>query len=413
MHIRLLLITLLASLAFSRADSSSIEPAAYEVSDFLKLNATQKAALTQSHGKAVLRGILTAVGMTYCTIQDPHSFQIMTCAYDARYRGEFYSQRPGTVITLVGTPISGSNGSLALTDSRVYDANTILSEPTPTLQSISLESPAAPSAPSLPPPAPALKTATAPSAPTQTDSKEVVSSGETAGTSDESNPQFIRRAQPRRQAIGQSVSVYLGGTPLQNGDGTAEINASTATGFSGSNAADTHSNLGITIGAKYAYGWGLKNNEGEALPFIPSAEGEFLYTGTSLRSNVSGTGVSGTVRADLDVIAILGNGTLKFQAPPFYPYIGLGGGFAYIGAENARLAATSITSPTDLGDDGDVVLALQGLLGVEYVLSKQWSLFAEYKYLHLHNPSFHLNGAQVNMDYLAFHLFTLGVRTYF
>lgn len=394
---------------FSEMPGEMPMPQNFEVSEFLKINSAQRSEIAITGGKAVVHGILTSVGMSYCTVQDPHSFQSITCGFDSAIRAEYYSQRPGNSIALVGIPVVGSNGQLTLSESRIYDANHPLLTQQPSFQNVAMETT------NIPVTAGAREGTFTPSSESSTGGKsDAAISGKNGVGVTEGAPQFIRRAVPRREGIGRSASLYLGGTFAQSGSGSATIPATTATGFSGSNSLESRSQGGMMIGAKYSYSMALKNNDGDPQPVLPGYEGELLYSNFNFRGNISNkAGASAEYRSDYDIFALLGNGTLKFNLAPFYPYLGIGGGFAYVSAQNPQLSANTSTSSVSLRDTDHVSFAGQGFIGLEYILSKEWALFGEYKYLHLQGLNFNHDSTKLNFDYLGLHSLNIGVRNYF
>jgi opacity protein-like surface antigen len=385
----------------------------FEVSEFTKLNTAQRSEIAITGGRAIVHGILTSVGMSYCTIQDPHSFQSITCGFDPSFRAEYYSQRPGTSISLVGVPVVGTAGQLTLSEARVYDANHPLVVPQPSVQNAVMETTNIPVNPgareaSFTPASTEQPQATAPRTNEPTGQKAITE------VTEGGDPQFIRRAVPRKEGVGRSASLYVGGTFAQSGDGSASIPTTTAPGFAGSNSLNTRSQGGMTIGAKYSYTMALKNNEGNPQPVMPGFEGELLYSNFNYRGNISNSAAtSGEYRSDFDVFALLGNGTIKFNLTPFFPYLGAGAGFAYVSAQNSQLSTNTTGTSQSLRDTDDVTLAGQAFMGVEYILSKDWALFGEYKYLHLQDLNFDHNKTQVDYDFLGLHYLNIGVRNYF
>lgn len=406
-----LLHAFLLSALHSENIANVASPTMLSVNDFLKLNPSQRAEVASQGGRAVVQGVLTSVGMSYCTIQDPNSFQSITCGFDPVHRAEYYSQRPGSRVQIIGIPIVGSNGLLTLSDSRIYDPNRPAA-PQPQFQNAVFETTSIPSSsapvqtvPSVSPPLTSNSTSEEPT------SSETESASATNAT--DGNPQFIRRAVPRREGIGRSVSLYLGGSFAQSGDGSATVSPTLGAGFTGANSFDTRSQTGMTIGAKYAYSMSIKNNEGDIQPFIPGVEGELLYANFNHRGNLSGSGASGQYRTDLDILALMGSGTMKFNLTPFFPYLGLGAGFAYINGQNAQLRSSVTGVNSSLEDADDVALCGQAFVGLEYLLSKEWSLFGEYKYLHLQDLNLQHTNSTIDYDFLGLHFFNVGVRRYF
>ncbi len=390
---------------FSQGTGEMPPPQSFDVSEFLKINTAQRSEIELMGGRVIVHGVLTSVGMSYCTIQDPHSFQSITCGFDSSIRAEYYSQRPGNSIALIGIPVVGSTG-LTLSDTRVYDANNPILAQQPKLINASMETT------NIPVSAGVRESGFSNSNPV---ASAEPSTQPTAGvTQTEAAPQFIRRAVPRREGVGRSASLYVGGNFAQNGDGSASFPLSTGVGFSGANSLDTKAQGGMMIGAKYSYTMALKNNEGDPQSILPGFEGELLYSNFNYRGNISNSlGTSAEYRSDFDVFALLGNGTLKFNLTPFYPYIGIGAGFAYVSSQNAQLSTSVITGTQRLRDTDDVALAGQAFMGLEYILSKEWALFGEYKYLHLQDLNFDHQSTLIDFDFLGLHTFNIGVRNYF
>lgn len=390
---------------FSQATGEAPAPQNFDVSEFIKINTNQRSEIGLTGGRVIVHGILTSVGMSYCTIQDPHSFQSITCGFDSSIRAEYYSQRPGNSIALIGIPVVGSTG-LTLSDARVYDPNRPTLTQQPKLINAVMEST------NIPVSAGARESGAPSSNPGA--SADPSAKASVGVTPLEAAPQFIRRAVPRREGVGRSASLYVGGNFAQNGDGSASFPISTGVGFSGANSLDTKAQGGMMIGAKYSYTMALKNNDGDTQSILPGFEGELLYSNFNYRGNISNTsGTSAEYRSDFDVFALLGNGTLKFNLAPFYPYIGIGAGFAYISAQNAQLSTNVVTGSQRLRDTDDVALAGQGFMGLEYILSKEWALFGEYKYLHLQDLNFDHSSTLIDFDFLGLHTFNIGVRNYF
>ncbi len=406
---------------FAQMPGEMLKPQGFEVSEFVKINSAQRSEIAITGGRAVVHGILTSVGMSYCTIQDPHSFQSITCGFDSAIRAEYYSQRPGNSISLIGTPLVGSNGQLTLADARIYDANRPILTQQPVLQNAVMETTNIPANPGIresgfPNSAPLSSSSTT----TESSSINPVTPHESSpktmagGESAEGNPQFIRRAVPRREGVGRSASLYVGGSFAQSGDGSVSFPMGTGAGFTGANNLDTRSQGGMMIGAKYSYTMALKNNEGDPQSILPGIEGELLYSNFNYRGNISNlSGTSAEYRSDFDIFALLGNGTLKFNLTPFYPYIGIGAGFAYVSAQNAQLSTNLVTGAQRLRDTDDVTLAGQAFMGLEYILSKEWAIFGEYKYLHLQDLNFDHNATKIDYDFLGLHSLNIGVRNYF
>jgi opacity protein-like surface antigen len=74
---------------------------------------------------------------------------------------------------------------------------------------------------------------------------------------------------------------------------------------------------------------------------------------------------------------------------PIRPYIGGGAGIAIVDWETTRgvnLASPIALSDNSNSDDTDLVTAAQAFAGIDFFVSENWTLFAEYKFLYLDTP---------------------------
>jgi OmpA-OmpF porin, OOP family len=92
----------------------------------------------------------------------------------------------------------------------------------------------------------------------------------------------------------------------------------------------------------------------------------FLNSGTTINTTGSQSNLAGMVNGYYDIAT----GT------PFVPYVGLGVGIADLsmnGVNNAASGHTILNTST-------VTFALQGMVGVQYLINEKWSAGAEFRY---------------------------------
>jgi opacity protein-like surface antigen len=242
-------------------------------------------------------------------------------------------------------------------------------------------------------------------------------------------PTYRTDVSPRTEyATGGTVAVFGGANLLQSGD----LNVSTPLLPGASATLKTKNRLGGVAGIKAGYTWpgwgegpGFDNAFGKSsstpldghFKVLPAFEYEFFRTGFNYKAgeNFSGTDVRFT--ADLTAYVLSVNPMVKFQMGFFRPYIGLGIGGAYLTASNAKASASGIGSTNLVGSDDDIVLALQGIVGTEIFVAKNWALSLEYKNLNLINPSSTKDNGTIPIHYkidnLNQQILTGGLRVYF
>ncbi|MDR1305077.1 MAG: outer membrane beta-barrel protein [Verrucomicrobiales bacterium] len=154
-------------------------------------------------------------------------------------------------------------------------------------------------------------------------------------------------------------------------------------------------------GLKAGHTWQLADDGQRGLLAL-SLEGEFIYSGvhdTKLGARVSNYGFAGTTvsgeiyqQFNVDILALTVNPVLRLQLGRFSPYVGVGVGGAYVEAQHKGIYATGEIGgikgtygfdPTVGGSTDTVVFCFQVMAGADFYLSKEVSLFLEYKYLGL------------------------------
>lgn len=229
----------------------------------------------------------------------------------------------------------------------------------------------------------------------------------------------VEDLEPRKSPSGLNVAIFGGASIAQEED------ASIGSGPVANQTYHPKDVIGGVGGIKIGYTWdpALNSNyvdEG-GVKLMPAIEAEAFYLGWDTDGSVNaapggfpaGTRASTTI--DAAVFSI--NGLMKFEIfERFRPYIGMGIGFAYLNSSNGSLTAP----PAGLSnaDDTDVVLAAQGIAGLEVCLTENWALFGEYKFLYLNDASFSYSttpagGYNEDYNYIGHNIVSAGVRYYF
>lgn len=127
--------------------------------------------------------------------------------------------------------------------------------------------------------------------------------------------------------------------------------------------------------------------------FRAEAEGDWFYGGAGTHGD-SQTG------------ALMVNGYYDFDTGgPFVPYVGGGGGLAYV-------TFNGVSAPP-LGriDDTDVELAWQVLAGIGYRMNKDLTLYGGYRWFDVNNVTMHNQaGVRVKLDGFGSHNLEIGFR---
>lgn len=116
--------------------------------------------------------------------------------------------------------------------------------------------------------------------------------------------------------------------------------------------------------ADYDAGAGIGAAIGYQIDDSLRVEGELAYRHTEVDTiNIGGTVVDGN-DLNLDVIAAMANLYYSYPMGQFSPYVGAGLGVAY----------------NDESDEADTAFAYQGMVGVEYKLTQNGTVFGGYRY---------------------------------
>lgn len=124
-----------------------------------------------------------------------------------------------------------------------------------------------------------------------------------------------------------------------------------------------------------------------------------ILDGSELDANTAG---------HITSIHVMGNLILRAQMGRFRPYVGLGGGVAKVEQHGLWMKLDRGRKTIVLPKEGELVPAVQGIAGVEYLLGEKqnWGIFAEYK------PLAHINQQNFANLYIQ-HLIVMGLKYYF
>lgn len=128
---------------------------------------------------------------------------------------------------------------------------------------------------------------------------------------------------------------------------------------------------------------------------------EFAYR----RAGIDKVGASASGVGDIGAYSAIGNVIFDFtNASPVTPYAGLGLGAARIDYDNVSPVGGSRVN------DGDTVLALQGIAGLSLALSPSIAMFTDYRYMAAGNPQLTTDAGAKTEGAFAEHRITLGLR---
>ncbi len=228
---------------------------------------------------------------------------------------------------------------------------------------------------------------------------------------------------------GYYVGVYGGANFAQNYNTHTSIDP-TATSFPSTGVfkqgGSTSGDVGGVGGIKAGYNFESYTIDGE-FKLQPAVEAEALYLGAKAKTTFSYLGSPGstiTESSTQDSGAFMVNGIIRLKTGTILtPYLGSGIGLEYTKLSRATL--TSATGNTNSGNNhvnaDNLSPAVQGLIGCDVEVFRNWDVFTEYKYLVAIDPQFSSvnfsnlaagspNSYTFKSDYLGQHLITAGVK---
>ncbi|GEM_PF-557478 len=158
---------------------------------------------------------------------------------------------------------------------------------------------------------------------------------------------------------------------------------------------------GVTTSVDAKLGYGALAAFGIDFGDNVRTELEFAYRRTGI--DKVGTGSNGT--GDIGAYSAIGNVVFDFtNSSAFTPYAGLGLGAARVTYDDVSPVGGSRI------DDGDMVLAMQGIAGLSLALSPSIAMFTDYRYMAAGNPKLMTDAGAKTEGAFSEHRFTLGLR---
>lgn len=221
------------------------------------------------------------------------------------------------------------------------------------------------------------------------------------------NPPFVMTAPSVREKNqvaetkdGYSFGIWGGANAIQHGEW-----------YVNGNEIHDRSNPWMSGGMKFRRTWPFDNEplisdfdgDTKGLFVTGALEGEAFWVGSRLRPKINGS----KRELDMDSAVFMLNFLVEGKTGDWHPYIGPGFGAAAIFAHNYDMPGRSDSS------DDDLAFAVQGLVGADYYIDKDWSLFGEYRYLAFLDADFFNGATEFETDSLNQHIFSMGVRYHF
>ncbi|NJK92017.1 MAG: outer membrane beta-barrel protein [Blastochloris sp.] len=236
-------------------------------------------------------------------------------------------------------------------------------------------------------------------------------------------PPLRSTVEPRTSEDRTYVALFGGASVDQNTSGRVDLNPTLAGlgVFNFNDDTDLGYAAGMKVGrtfSRFSLG-GSEKPAPEQFHFLGAVEGELFYNKFGTDGEVEDdfpAGAVTTASTDINMVVTSFNGVLRAQYKWFRPYIGLGIGFAYLWTDNAELTIVNPVPPPGPANlqqsSEDIVMAAQGLAGVEFQLAEDWGLLLEYKYLYLHDPTLKNGGFAIDFDYIGQSFVSAGLKFY-
>jgi opacity protein-like surface antigen len=183
----------------------------------------------------------------------------------------------------------------------------------------------------------------------------------------------------------------------------------TAPGAAGSTSAgldsDAANHVGGVGGVKIGYDFvNLERQLGGDFYLTPRLEFEAFYNGFEYGSNFDGGSGSG-VKSDIDSAVFSLNPLLKLTNGKWGFYAGPGIGATWLHTDGIN----SFSGASLSGQDDDLALTAQGLVGVSYDINDRWKIFTEYKYLHIFDADLGTGTGSLKFEDLGQQLVVAGI----
>lgn len=248
-----------------------------------------------------------------------------------------------------------------------------------------------------------------------------VSPAPAAGPRDYELPYRYRAAIEPRAAEGQKYVAVFGGVNVYNESDGGTVNVDglvPAPGLGDFNYNDGFTRGRLTAGIKAGVLFPMSDPaDTDPVRFSLGGEVEAFYNNFKASGNVDADlPANGSLRTKLegDAAVFMVNGIGRMEYSILRPYIGLGIGMAVITADSTIRLNQPPAAPQSFSDDDiDVVLAAQGLAGLEFKLAERWGLFTEYRHLVFFDSEFTQGGYTVSWDNIQQGIVTGGVKYYY
>lgn len=216
----------------------------------------------------------------------------------------------------------------------------------------------------------------------------------------------VREPEVRKPKTGYEIGIYGGGITGIT-DVLVEANPTSGSGL----PTDVSEDVGFLAGIKFGYTWPFMGEpidqwkaETGGLRLGGGVEGDFYYSQNTLNIDTTASQMDLT----LERYHFLLNFLLKAQAGDWRLFAGPSVGFAL-------LRGTDYNGPVVGGDnnDTDVNLAWGFVGGADYFIDPSWSLFMEYRYLVIEDPSLYSGAGKFQMKRAEENNVNAGLRYHF
>jgi len=219
------------------------------------------------------------------------------------------------------------------------------------------------------------------------------------------NNNYLVNARPRSPATGYSVAVY-GGINVATQDELESI---------GGVNVSSSSEIAPMVGLKFGHIWAFTDEPIEQFELETGSNGGIRLSGGLeadafyLRNDTKINSSTNSDKVEMNMGFLMVNATLQAQWGKFRLYGGPGVGGAIINASNYGANGT----PDFSYESTQVRLAFQGLGGLDYFVTPEWSIFGEYKYLLVNGLGLSNGATEADFGQMGQHILAVGVRKHF
>jgi opacity protein-like surface antigen len=225
--------------------------------------------------------------------------------------------------------------------------------------------------------------------------------GRMAYTAPDKKPEFLVAAEPRMPKTGYSMGINAGATLWQD----AKYDSSAPD-------LDESNKLGPYFGVKFGYDWPFEDEPIEQWKRETGGEGIRVSGGLELEAfmlmnEFEGSNAGSAVSADLYTGVGMVNALIKLQWGNLRPYFGPGIGVGYTYSDKYSAAGATDDS------DSSVNLVWQAVLGADYFITPDWSIFGEYKFLDLKGLDIYGPTNPIDTEDYYHQIIAVGIRKHF